>query len=130
VKQFSRFVLVGVLNTVLGYCVIFACMYVAHWSAEVSNMTGYAVGLTVSYLLNRTYTFNSTQRRHTEMLRFLAGFGACYGANMLALMVLIHQFGVHEGVSQVIAGAVYVMASYLVNKHFVFAAPRTRSPGV
>lgn len=119
-RQFARFLTVGVFNTVLGYCIIFACMYLAGLSAEVSNVIGYGVGLVISYLLNRSYTFRSKQARTGEIARFVLVFAIAYGANLLALLVLIRQFGVHAGLSQLLAGGVYVVASYAMNKLYVF----------
>lgn len=119
-KQFFRFLTVGVFNTVLGYCVIFACMYLAKMSPEVSNIAGYAVGLIASYVLNRKYTFNSKQNRRGEITRFLAVFTLSYTLNFVVLIVLIHKFGIHEGVSQIFSGFIYVISSYFMNKFYVF----------
>jgi len=119
-RQFLRFLTVGVINTVLGYCIIFACMYLAGLSPELSNIVGYAVGLTTSYLLSRNYTFRSKQQRRGEVIRFVVVFAIAYAANFLSLLVLIRHFGVHEGASQILAGAVYVLASYAMNKFYVF----------
>ena len=119
-KQFFRFLTVGVFNTVLGYCVIFACMYLAKMSAESSNVVGYAVGLVASYVLNRKYTFNSRQNRHSEMIRFLAVFVVAYALNFAVLVILIYRVGIHEGASQILAGLVYVAASFFMNKYYVF----------
>lgn len=123
-KQFSLFLTVGVFNTLLGYSVIFACMYLANLSAEVSNFLGYAVGLIASYILNRKYTFNSLQRQSREVPRFLTVFAIAYGLNFLLLLLLIYSLGVHEGISQVFAGLAYVLASFLLNKNFVFNIPK------
>jgi len=119
-KQFSRFIMVGVFNTLFGYCVIFACMYLARMSPEASNMTGYTIGLIVSYILNRNFTFNSKQSRTTEIIRFLAVFVVAYSSNFAILVILIHKVGLHEGMSQIFAGVVYVVTSYLMNKYYVF----------
>lgn len=120
VKQFFRFVTVGVFNTLLGYGVIFACMYLVKMSPESSNVAGYAVGLVASYVLHRKYTFNSRQNRHSEIVRFLAGFGVAYASNFAVLVILIHKMGIHVGVSQILAGVAYVVASFVMNKYFVF----------
>lgn len=122
-KQLSRFVLVGALNTLLGYAVIFGCMYIGGFSPELSNLAGYGVGLTTSYLLNRSFTFASRQRVGHEAVRFFAVFLAAYAVNFATLLVLVRLAGVHPGVSQILAGIVYVGAFYLMSKHFVFASP-------
>jgi putative flippase GtrA len=120
-KQLSRFVLVGALNTLLGYSVIFGCMYLVRLSPELSNAIGYGIGLTVSYVLNRSFTFGSRQRVGREALRFLVVFLAAYAVNFLALLLLVRAAGVHAGASQILAGIVYVGVFYLLSRHFVFA---------
>jgi putative flippase GtrA len=122
VNQFSRFLIVGVFNTLLGYSIIFACMYLAGMAPETSNIAGYAVGLVVSYILNRNYTFSSSQSRRGEIVRFLAVFVVAYASNFAILLILIHKIGIHKGVSQIVAGLVYVIASFLMNKYYVFKA--------
>lgn len=119
-KQLFRFLTVGVFNTVLGYGVIFACMYLAKMTPENSNVAGYLVGLFASYVLNRKYTFNSTQNQRKEIIRFLAVFVVAYASNFMILEILIYKIEMHEGVSQVLAGVAYVIVSYMMNKYYVF----------
>jgi putative flippase GtrA len=115
-----RFATVGVLNTLLGYAVIFLCMYVLGQGAVTSNVIGYAVGLLVSFVLNRIFTFRSTSAALPEALRFLAIFVLAYLANLGVLMILIGQLHVHEGLSQVLAGVVYFVLSFALSKYYVF----------
>jgi putative flippase GtrA len=119
-KIFAKYLLVGLLNTALGYAVIFGCMYLAGWSAILSNVAGYSAGLMISYALNRTFTFRSTAKSHSEIVRFLLVFLISYLSNLGVLWTLIHQAGIHEGVSQVLAGIVYVVTSFLMNRFYVF----------
>jgi len=118
-----RFLTVGVFNTLLGYCVIFASMYLARMSAEASNVAGYGLGLFISYFLHRNFTFNSGQRKRYEAIRFLVVFLVAYVLNFVVLIVMIHKLGLHEALSQVLAGVVYVVASYLMSKYHVFIQP-------
>lgn len=119
-KQLSRFLVVGFANTALGYAVIFACMYLAEMSPERSNAAGYAVGLLASYFLNRHITFRSTQRRSTEFVRFVLVFLTAYTVNLLVLIVLVRALTIHAGLSQIMAGVIYIGTAYLLNKHYVF----------
>jgi putative flippase GtrA len=115
-----RFATVGVLNTLLGYAVIFLCMYVLGQGAVTSNVIGYAVGLLVSFVLNRTFTFRSTSAALPEAFRFLVIFVLAYLANLGVLIFLTRQLHVHEGLSQVLAGAVYFVLSFALSKCYVF----------
>ena len=124
-RQLFRFLIVGVFNTAFGYGMIFACMYLAGLSPEVSNVIGYAISLSTSYLLHRNYTFKSKQRHRGEIVRFLAVFAIAYAANLIALIVFVREMRVHEGASQILAGAVYVLTSYVMNKLYVFKSSST-----
>jgi putative flippase GtrA len=124
-NQFSRFLVVGLFNTLLGYSVIFACMYLARIVPEISNVAGYAVGLIASYVLNKNYTFNSKTNNPQEMIRFLAVFGIAYVANLAMLSFLIHKIGVSNGLSQIYAGTAYVFVFFAMNKYYVFTNSRS-----
>lgn len=114
-----RFLTVGFLNTLLGYCIIFFAMYVLNWSPIMSNAVGYGVGLMVSYFLNRHYTFKSTKKRLPEMMFFLICFLIAYGGNAAVLQLAIF-IGIDPGVSQIVSGIFYVFVFFFLNKYFVF----------
>jgi len=119
-NQFSRFLLIGAFNTLLGWIIIFGGMYLLGMSPEASNVLGYSIGLLVSFVLNRTFIFRSSGRPSGELARFLAVFLLAFGANLATLFVLVRFFFVHEAASQLVAGVVYVISSYALNKNFVF----------
>lgn len=119
-NQFSIFVLVGVANTALGYSVIFGCLYLAGMSPEFSNIIGYLIGLVASYFLHRNYTFRSKRQPKTEFFNFVVVFLIAYVANLATLIILVRALEAHAGFSQIIAGAVYVATSYLLNRNYVF----------
>jgi putative flippase GtrA len=123
VTQFVRFVLVGILNTAWGYLLIFGFMYFFSLSPTLSNALGYAIGLISSYLLNRLYTFRSKNSKRSEFSRFLVVFGLAYGANYAALRALL-SVGLNPYLSQLAAGIIYVLTSYLLGRAFVFKARR------
>jgi putative flippase GtrA len=118
--QILRFLAVGVFNSIFGYGVIFACMYLAGMSPEISNVVGYAVGLAGSYVLNRNYTFRSTKRQRTEIVRFFACFSVAYILNFSVLLVSVHGLHMAKGLSQILSGLVYVVSSFLMSKYYVF----------
>ncbi len=119
--QLARFISVGILNTTLGYLVIFFCMYKLNLSPEISNACGYGVGLIASYTLNKLFTFKSVGAHSSEFFRFISAFGVAYFLNLMVLMVLVYGVGMHEAISQLLAGLFYAATSFFLNKNFVFA---------
>lgn len=119
-RQGIRFGAVGVVNTVVGYSVIFAAMLGLGWSPLASNVAGYAIGLCCSFLLNRRFTFASRARLGPEAGRFVAAFAIAWLLNVVMLLAAIHYLGIPETWAQVLAGVVYTLAFFVLSKLFVF----------
>jgi putative flippase GtrA len=121
-----RFLLVGSANTVLGYGTILLFQLGLEWPPVWSNSMGYAVGLSVSYWLSRTFVFRS-QRGHSKSLPLFAFVAVgCFGLNLLVLKVAVDWFALHAVFAQAIAIASYTIAFYLLGRHLVF---RQNAPG-
>lgn len=129
-KQFGRFLVVGVCNTVIGYGIIFGLMYGVNLTPEISNAVGYSICLIISYILNRKFTFKSKQTWRSELSKFLTVFIIAYAVNLVVLVALIRGINLNSGISQIIAGAAYVMSSYFLNKLFCFQEPLGKFKGV
>lgn len=118
--EMFRYILVGIINTGLGYAIIFSCMYIFGMGPAVSNFMGYGAGIVVSYFLNKFFTFKSKSKTTSEAVKFVAVFAVAYSANLVALMLLITLFNIHQGLAQLVAGAIYILLSYILNKRYVF----------
>ena len=118
-KTFYKYLIVGVINTIVGYGVIFSLMYLGT-SPEISNVIGYAVGICVSYVLNKTYTFKSKAHPKKEFPKFVASLLLAYGLNFLTLVICIRVIHINAYVSQIISGAVYTVSGFLFTKYFAF----------
>jgi putative flippase GtrA len=121
-KIFARFILVGLFNSGLGYGLIFFCMLVLGMSPFLSNFIGYAVGLCVSFALHRYITFRSSGHALAEFARFLPVFAACYLLNLATLYLCIETLSIAEVPAQLVAAAVYIASSFVLNRMLVFRA--------
>ena len=52
-----RFALVGCANTTVDYAVFNALFYLAGWPLLLANLAGFVLAATVSFVLNRNWTF-------------------------------------------------------------------------
>jgi len=52
-----KFVVVGVANTLIGLLAIYLCKWLLGFGDAVANISGYMIGLAVSFGLNRGWTF-------------------------------------------------------------------------
>lgn len=116
---FTRYLMVGVLNTFVGYGVILLLQFGMGLTALAANAGGYAIGLLVSYTLNRQFTFRSHRSHRRGLPAFLVVALLCYGLNVLVLWSMLDA-GYSAVWAQGLAVLVYTVSSYLLNRHLVF----------
>ena len=75
---FLKFILVGVVNTLVGTAIMFFCFNVLAWSYWISSALNYIVGSIVSYFLNKRYTFQQKGHDLYTILKFIMNITICY----------------------------------------------------
>ena len=89
-SSFVRFLIVGVINTLVGTAVMFSLYNLAglhkwgqvgYWLSTVGN---YTVGSVVSFFLNKHFTFKNKEKGRGVVVRFVVNIAVCmvlaYGA--------------------------------------------------
>ena len=83
-----RFLLVGVINTLVGLSIIYAAMYFFGFGIKSANLIGYLVGIMVSFTLNKKWTFKNRDRIGASLIRYLVVIGVAYVANLQTVIFL------------------------------------------
>lgn len=123
-----RFLLVGVVNTLVGAGIMFLLYNLAGCSYWLSSAANYIVGGVVSYFLNKYYTFKNTERSWKQVLRFALNVAVCwllaYGiAKPLALRLLAGFDEKLQANAAMLAGlCLYTALNYLGQRFFAFRA--------
>jgi len=115
-----RFVLVGMVNTLVGLTVIYAAKWFLGAGDVVANASGYCIGLLVSFTLNRSWTFAHIGPAGRAFVTFLGVQGVAYGLNLLCVMGLI-TYGVDSYLAQAMGIPPYTIVSYLGSRYLAFA---------
>lgn len=123
-KRPLRFVIVGVVNTLVGLAIIYGCKYFLAMADVPANVVGYAVGLSVSFVLNSSWTFEYRGPKLAAAGRFLIVFLVSYVVNLATVMGLIHLGGVNSYLAQAAGMPVYTACFYLLSRSYAF---RSRS---
>ncbi len=123
-----RFLLVGVVNTLVGAGIMFLLYNLAGCSYWLSSAANYIVGGVVSYFLNKYYTFKNTERSWKQVLRFALNVAVCwllaYGiAKPLPLRLLAGFDEKLQTNAAMLAGlCLYTALNYLGQRFFAFRA--------
>jgi putative flippase GtrA len=126
--RFAKFLLVGVVNTIVGLSIIFAAKAFAHFNDVWANVAGYGVGLAVSFALNKQWTFRFSGGALAALVRFLVVFLVAYFANLGTVLGLI-RLGVDSYWAQVLGIFPYTLLFYLGSRLYAFRRPAAATPG-
>jgi len=121
-----RFILVGLVNTLLGLLLIWGAKIVLGASDLVANIAGYAIGVTVSFMLNKRWTFGFRGNRIASLVRFLIVFAVSYAANIVTVLGMISATTINPFWCQAFGVAPYSILLYIGCRCYVF--PEARSP--
>jgi putative flippase GtrA len=123
--QGLRFVAVGLVNTFTGLLVIYSLKYLAGTADVKANAIGYAVGMLVSFGLNRNWTFAHRGAPSRSVIRFLMTMAIAYAMNLLVVLVSLRALGVNAYIAQVLGMPAFTITSFLLCKYWVFKAEPT-----
>ena len=115
----TRYAGSGVINTTIGFIVIFVAMAVG-FSPVISNVSGYAVGFTLGFILSKKFVFGSNGRYMAEALRYLVAFIISFLVNLIVLQLALAYFQIHAIISQLAAAGSYTLFMYIMMRVYVF----------
>jgi putative flippase GtrA len=121
-----RFLLVGVVNTLVGCGAMFLLYNLAHWSYWLSSAANYVLGGIVSFFLNKYFTFRKKDWSWGQVARFAVNVAVCwllaYGlAKPLVLRALDGRpTWLQENAAMLVGMCLYTVLNYLGQRFFAF----------
>lgn len=125
-KTFFKFIIVGIINTIVGAGIMFVLYNLFHCSYWFSSIMNYVVGSVVSYFLNKYYTFESKKIKIKEIIYFILNIAMCYIiayglAKQMALYILNgYSKAVQENTAMFIGMVIFTILNYLSQRFIVF----------
>lgn len=124
----SRFILVGILNTIIGTLAMLIAYNVFHLGYWISSALDYIIGSIFSYFANKYFTFQSEKKSVSEVIRFVVNIAVCYFlAYSIAKPVMASvlknvsvSVSVLEQLSMFFGMGIFVVLNYFGQKFFVF----------
>lgn len=121
-----KFLLVGVVNTIVGTGLMFLLYNVFSVSYWISSAANYIVGSIVSYFLNKYFTFQNQEKSWKQVLVFALNITCCYllayGAAKPAVEYILSGVGekVQGNVSMLVGMGLFLVLNYLGQRLIVF----------
>lgn len=125
-KTMFRFLLVGVINTIVGCGTMFLLYNLADCSYWLSSAANYVFGGIVSFFLNKYFTFESRAWSWRQVWRFALNVAVCYfigyGLAKPAVRFLLTDYSVkvQENLAMLAGMCLYTALNYLGQRFFAF----------
>lgn len=129
-KSFVRFVLVGIVNTIVGLTVMFSCYNILHLGYWLSSATDYVLASIVSYFLNKHFTFGYHEKGWWSLARFVLNIAVCYFIAFSLARPMVRfclsyigwemEVSLLENISMLIGSGLFVVINYLGQRFFAF----------
>ena len=126
-KKLIKFLIVGLINTAVGAGVMFLLYNLAHFSYWVSSACNYIAGGTVSFFLNKYFTFQNHEKSPGQVLLFIFTLAVCYVLAYLIAKKAVYALlftqtqKVRDNISMLAGMCLYTILNYFGQRIFVFA---------
>lgn len=136
--KFWKFILVGILNTLIGEGVVLLLTNPVgwknySWGPGAAAFVGIVIGSIVSFFLNKYFTFKSTEKGFKPVLKFTLNIAVCMlvrvgvatGVSALSKAMAWSMFGMDAvtfagNLSWAVGAVVFVACNYVGQRFFAF----------
>ena len=125
-KTTIKFLLVGIINTVVGTGTMFLAYNLLGLSYWISSAANYIAGRVVSYILNKNFTFQNKERSMKIVVKFVVNIAICYliaygVAKPLVRAILNSQpVKIQDNGAMLVGMCLFVGLNYLGQRYFTF----------
>lgn len=120
IRQFSAFFGMGLAAAAVHFGLLIGLVELLRVPAVPATLSGYLAGGIVSYLLNRTFTYDA-QRDHVQAgWRFAVVAAIGFGLTFLLMSLLHGRFGWHYLPAQIITTGIVLVWSFHAHKYWSF----------
>lgn len=131
-QKLLRFILVGIVNTLVGTAIMFGLYNLAGlhtWGSLgywISTAANYVLTSILSYFLNKYFTFQNKEKSLAQVVRFIINIAVCYllayGIAQPLTALALSGFGkqVQDNVAMLVGMCLFVALNYLGQRLFAF----------
>ena len=123
-RQFSSFVVVGVIATGVHYALLIGLVETAGISAVAAALVGYGAGGTVSYGLNRRLTFRTKLPHEAAVSRFTVVAAVGFGLTYIFMSLLVDGAGIPYLPAQVATTGIVLLWNFAAHRLWTFPPHR------
>ena len=123
-KEGMRYLVFGVLTTVINIIVFAICSKMANLSTTISNIIAWIIAVLFAYVTNKLYVFDSKTVKLKDIAREIFSFFSARIATLVIetafLWVVIDKLGFNDILMKIISNIIVIILNYIFSKIFIF----------
>lgn len=124
-NELIRFLIVGVLNTVIGASIMFIAYNFIGLNYWISTSLNYIIAGIFSFFANKKFTFKSEGKTFQKIILFIltvviSYFVAFYLSKKMLTFININNIKLKENISMVLGMVIYTILNFILQKQIVF----------
>jgi len=120
-KQFSKFILVGLLSTVVNYLIFFIALHYFFINYLISSGIGFVAGVFAGFFLNKNWTFDS---RLVQTKRIIISYFLVYvfslALSLVFLKIAVGILQITPEIANLLAICLTTCTNFIGTKFYVF----------
>ena len=123
-REGMRYLVFGVLSTIINIIVFAICERIFHLSTIISNVIAWIIAVLFAYVTNKLYVFDSKTTKKQELAKEIISF---FSARIFTLVVetiflkiVIDELGLNEILMKIISNVIVIVLNYVFSKIFIF----------
>ena len=123
-EEVIKYLIIGVLTTVINYIVFALLVNVTKIDMHVSNIIAWIVSVIFAYFTNKLYVFESKTFQLDIIRKEILTFGAARIFSLLLeeviLYVFVNRLGMEKLIIKLIANIIVIIVNYVLSKFIIF----------
>lgn len=125
-KIFFKFVIVGIINTIVGSFIMFGCYNIlgfSYWTSSIANLFLTSI---LSYFFNSRCTFNNNEKGIKSIFKFTVNICVCYifsyilSRQIINLLLIGVDIQIRDNISMFMGMILFIISNYLGQRLIVF----------
>lgn len=124
-NQTIKFLVVGVLNTIVGFAVYAGTLHFFKVDYTFALVVSHVIGVIHSYIWNNKWTFGLKDYNMRSVIKFILVYMLTFLVNLLILSIFIDRLGINKFYAQVISLFLTTLISFLGHKYWSFRVSKS-----
>jgi len=131
--KFLKFIVVGVINTLVGSVIMFGLYNFAGCPYWISSAANYILVSFLSFFLNKRFTFRNSSSNKTTLWKFMVNIVICYlisygiAKPLVSLLISNLSIKAHDNISMLAGMCIFTILNYSGQRLFVFKNKNSES---